>query len=177
MHSPFKQIFETGIIKQAIKKGKLQIELLNLRDFGIKGVIDDKVYSGNGMALMAKPLIKAIQFAQLTFFKTLPASVIYLSPQGKILTQKLIQHEAQLKNDIIIVCGYYEGVDNRIEQYIDLELSIGDYVLSNGEFAAIILCDSLVRLIPGVIKSTSLESESFNNQLLDYSIFTKPNNL
>jgi tRNA (guanine37-N1)-methyltransferase len=175
MHGPFMLFLKTGIIRRAINKKQLAIHLVDLRDFSNNKVVDDSVCGGKGMALKAPIIISAINHAQKTFFKHQPAKVIALSPQGKLLTQPTsTNHEYLLKNDIILLCGYYEGFDDRISHYIDGELSIGNYVLSNGEVAALVVCDVIARLLPNVINQESLLSESFTNSLLDYPVYTKP---
>ena len=173
----FPEIFDSlnyGLLGQALDREDIKINIFNLRDHQLNkhGQIDDKPYGGGeGMVLMAEPLENAI--------KNIPSDnlgiVINLSPQGTILSQKKAKELSKLKN-ITIICGRYEGIDERlISQYVDDEISIGDYVLSGGEFAALILIDSLSRFIPGVIgNKKSVELDSFSQGLLKGPVFTRP---
>ena len=173
----FPEIFDSlnyGLLGQALDREDVKINLFNLRDYQLNkhGQIDDKPYGGGeGMVLMAEPLENAI--------KDIPSDnlgiVINLSPQGTILSQKKAKELSKLKN-ITIICGRYEGIDERlISQYVDDEISIGDYVLSGGEFAALTLIDTLSRFIPGVIgNKKSVELDSFSQGLLKGPVFTRP---
>jgi len=173
----FPEIFDSlnyGLLGQALDREDIKINIFNLRDHQLNkhGQIDDKPYGGGeGMVLMAEPLENAI--------KNIPSdnlgTVINLSPQGTILSQKKAKELSKLKN-ITIICGRYEGIDERlISQYVDDEISIGDYVLSGGEFAALTLIDTLSRFIPGVIgNKKSVELDSFSKGLLKGPVFTRP---
>ena len=173
----FPEIFDSlnyGLLGQALDREDIKINTFNLRDHQLNkhGQIDDKPYGGGeGMVLMAEPLENAI--------KNIPSdnlgTVINLSPQGTILSQKKAKELSKLKN-ITIICGRYEGIDERlISQYVDDEISIGDYVLSGGEFAALTLIDTLSRFIPGVIgNKKSVELDSFSQGLLKGPVFTRP---
>jgi len=173
----FPEIFDSlnyGLLGQALDREDIKINIFNLRDYQLNkhGQIDDKPYGGGeGMVLMAEPLENAI--------KNIPSDnlgiVINLSPQGRILSQKKAKELSKLKN-ITIICGRYEGIDERlISQYVDDEISIGDYVLSGGEFAALTLIDTLSRFIPGVIgNKKSVELDSFSQGLLKGPVFTRP---
>jgi len=173
----FPEIFDSlnyGLLGQALDREDIKINIFNLRDHQLNkhGQIDDKPYGGGeGMVLMAEPLENAI--------KNIPSdnlgTVINLSPQGTILSQKKAKELSKLKN-ITIICGRYEGIDERlISQYVDDEISIGDYVLSGGEFAALTLIDTLSRFIPGVIgNKKSVELDSFSQGLLKGPVFTRP---
>ena len=173
----FPEIFDSlnyGLLGQAINRNKIKINLYNLRDHQINkhGQIDDKPYGGGeGMVLMAEPLESSI--------KSIPphnlGKVIYLSPQGILLDQKKVKNLSKIK-DLTIICGRYEGIDERfISQYVDEEISVGDYILSGGEFGALIIIDSLSRFISGVIgNSKSVEQDSFSNNLLKGPVFTRP---
>jgi tRNA (guanine37-N1)-methyltransferase len=175
--SLFPEIFDSlnyGLLGQALDREDIKINIFNLRDHQLNkhGQIDDKPYGGGeGMVLMAEPLENAI--------KNIPSdnlgTVINLSPQGTILSQKKAKELSKLKN-ITIICGRYEGIDERlISQYVDDEISIGDYVLSGGEFAALTLIDTLSRFIPGVIgNKKSVELDSFSQGLLKGPVFTRP---
>ncbi|QCI26834.1 tRNA (guanosine(37)-N1)-methyltransferase TrmD [Buchnera aphidicola (Thelaxes californica)] len=172
----FYPIINYGITKQAINKKKLQIQLIQLRNFSNnkRKNIDDRPYGGGaGMIFTAPPLKRAIHFSKLKS-KT-PIKVIYLSPQGKKINQKNID-ELMKNHTLILICGRYEGIDERIIlTEIDEEWSIGDYVLSGGELAAMVLIDVITRFIPGVIKKKqSLIEESFFHGILDCPHYTRP---
>ncbi len=173
----FPEIFDSlnyGLLGKALDREDIKINIFNLRDHQLNkhGQIDDKPYGGGeGMVLMAEPLENAI--------KNIPSDnlgiVINLSPQGRIFSQKKAKELSTLKN-ITIICGRYEGIDERlISQYVDDEISIGDYVLSGGEFAALTIIDSLSRFIPGVIgNQKSVEQDSFSHGLLKGPVYTRP---
>lgn len=165
----FEPILNSSILKRAQKKGKVSFKLINLRDFG-EGkhkVVDGRPYGGGaGMLLRADILAKALP-------KT--GHVILTSASGKPYQQKDAQRLSGLDH-LIIVCGHYEGVDQRfIEKYVDEEVSIGDYILTGGEIPAMIIADSVVRLIPGVLKKKeATENESFSTSLLEHPQYTRP---
>ena len=165
----FEPILNSSILKRAQKKGKVKFELINLRNFG-EGkhqVVDDRPYGGGaGMLFRADILAKALP-------KT--GHVILTSASGKPYKQKGAQRLSKL-NHLIIVCGHYEGVDQRfVDKHVDEEISIGDYVLTGGEIPAMIIIDSIVRLIPGVLKKPeAVENESFSTNLLEYPHYTRP---
>ena len=161
----FKPIIEESIIARAIKDGKVEINLINIRDFSTlnNNQVDDTPYGGgSGMVLMCDPVFKAIESVKDTDSLT-----IMLTPSGKVYDLSKYKH-------LIILCGHYEGFDERIKTLIDEEISIGDYVLTGGEIAAMAVVDSVTRLVPGVINEESLKSESFTDNLLDYPVYTKP---
>ncbi|QCI23921.1 tRNA (guanosine(37)-N1)-methyltransferase TrmD [Buchnera aphidicola (Macrosiphoniella sanborni)] len=175
----FPEIFDAliryGIIGKAIQKKIINITFLNLRDFSQNKYksIDDRPYGGGaGMLMSFEPLYLAIQYAK-SLFKY--STVIYLSPQGKIFQQKDIK-KLITKKKIIFICGRYEGIDQRIiDDQVDEEWSIGDYILSGGELAAMVMIDAISRLIPGVIKTQkSIQEDSFSNNLLDFPHYTRP---
>ena len=160
-----------SIIKRAIEDGKVEVNIHNIRDYTVykNNQVDDYPYGGgSGMVLMCDPIFRAIDE-----LSTEDSLVIMMTPSGKVYKQS-IATEIALKKHIIILCGHYEGFDERIKSITDLELSIGDYVLTGGEIPSMVVMDSVIRLIDGVISSGSLESESFNNNLLDYPNYTKP---
>ena len=173
----FPEIFDSlnyGLLGQALDREDIKINLFNLRDYQLNkhGQIDDKPYGGGeGMVLMAEPLENAI--------KNIPSDnlgiVINLSPQGSILSNKRAKELSTSKN-MTIICGRYEGIDERfISQYVDDEISIGDYILSGGEFAALTLIDTLSRFVPGVIgNKKSVDQDSFSQGLLKGPVFTRP---
>ena len=168
MFDGFKSV---SIVKRAIEKGLIDIEVINIRDFSKlnNNQVDDTPYGGGaGMVMMVEPVRDAINS-----IKTDDSLVILMSPAGK----KFSQGEARrLKNKkhIILICGHYEGIDERILNYIDEEMSIGDYILTGGELPAMVISDAVIRLVDGVIKKESYEEESFQNNLLDYPNYTKP---
>ena len=160
-----------SIIKRAIEDGKVEVNIHNIRDYTVykNNQVDDYPYGGgSGMVLMCDPIFRAIDELY-----TEDSLVIMMTPSGKVYKQS-IATEIALKKHIIILCGHYEGFDERIKSITDLELSIGDYVLTGGEIPSMVVMDSVIRLVDGVISSGSLESESFNNNLLDYPNYTKP---
>jgi tRNA (guanine37-N1)-methyltransferase len=169
----FQGAFTHSILKRAQQKNLAQIRLHDLRQWAKdpRRTVDDHPYGGGpGMLLMIEPLVQAIR--QL---KTPIAQVILLSPRGKTWNQSLAQHYAK-STHLILVCGHYEGVDERLKNFIDTDISIGDYVLTGGEIPAMVLVDSLVRLLPGVLKkSQATQTESFS-PLLEYPQYTKPLN-
>ncbi|WP_343192811.1 tRNA (guanosine(37)-N1)-methyltransferase TrmD [Buchnera aphidicola (Taiwanaphis decaspermi)] len=175
----FKAITKYGITKKAIKEGFININIFNLRNFSNKKNknVDDRPYGGGaGMLMSIEPIVNAINHIKKK--KNIKTKVIYLSPQGKLLNQNEITKISNYKN-LIIICGRYEGIDERIIKYeIDEEWSIGDYILSGGELPAMILLDALIRLIPGVVsKKESVKNESFSKTgLLDYPSYTRPKN-
>ena len=166
-----KEYLNESIIKRAIDNNNVEINLINFRDYTPlnNNQVDDTIYGGGpGMLIRCEPI-----FECLDTLDTSDATVILLTPDGKTYNQAMAR-ELALKNHIIIICGHYEGFDERIRTLVDLELSIGDFVMTGGEAAALCVVDSVVRLIPGVINEESLKDESFNNNLLDYPVYTKP---
>lgn len=167
----FEGFLNESIIKRAIEQKKVEIHLLNFREFShlSNHQVDDTPYGGGGgMVLRCEPLVEAIESV-----KTPESKVILLCPQGnKFHSEKA--YEFSLVKHLILVCGHYEGFDERIRQFVDEEISIGDYVLTGGEIPAMVVTDAVTRLLPGVIKQESWENESFQNSLLDYPTYTKP---
>jgi len=169
----FKGPFDESIIGQALKKETIAINLIDIRDFAHNRhrKADDRPYGGGpGMVLMPEPVAGAIGSV-----KTEKARVIHLSPQGSPLTAKKCRELAQYEH-LILLCGHYEGIDQRIlDEEVDEEISIGDYVLTNGCLAAIILVDSIIRFVPGVLGHESAASEdSFEKGILDCPHYTRP---
>lgn len=160
-----------SIIKRAINDEKVEINIIDFRKYSKLNnhQVDDTPYGGGaGMVLMCEPIVDAIED-----IKTNDSLVILMTPQGKLYKESMAVDFKKYKH-LIIVCGHYEGFDERIRNFIDLEISIGDYVLTGGELPAMVLVDSIVRLLPGVISDDSLVDESFNDNLLDYPNYTKP---
>jgi len=167
--------FEASILKRAIEKGLVEIHFHNLRDYSTNNYkqIDDYQFGGGaGMVMMIEPIDKCI--SQLKKEREY-AEVIYMTPDGITLDQG-IANELSLKENLIILCGHYKGVDQRVrDQFVTREISIGDFVLSGGELAAAVLCDSLIRLIPGVLSNeTSALTDSFQDNLLAPPVYTRP---
>lgn len=178
----FNGITAFGVIKEAFKKNLCKLNIYNLRDFSDykHGRVDDRPYGGGtGMVLMAEPLDKAVNFIRNKnkIKSKEKQKTVLLTPRGRKLDQAGLKYLSGLEN-IILICGRYEGVDQRvIESLVDLELSIGDYVLTGGEVPAMVIIDGVVRLLPGVVgKEESLKTESFENNLLDYPQYTRPEN-
>ena len=170
-----KSPFEASILKRAIEKGLVEVHLHNLRDFATNSYnqIDDYQFGGGaGMVMMIEPIDKCISGlkAERTYDE-----VIYMTPEGQTLDQG-ISKQLSLKGNIIILCGHYKGVDQRVrDHFITREISVGDYVLSGGELAAAIVCDSVIRLIPGVLgNETSALTDSFQDGLLAPPTYTRP---
>ena len=161
-----------GFIKHSVKKNIISINSIDLRKYtdNKHNRVDDKSYGGGpGMVLQYEPIAKSIKEIKDS------GPVIYLSPQGETLTQSKLK-TLSLKNNLTILCGRYEGVDQRIlDKFVDEELSLGDYVISGGETASMVLVEGISRLIPGVVEDIeSIKRDSFQNGILDYPHFTKP---
>ena len=170
-----KSPFQASILKRAIEKGLVEIHLHNLRDYATNSYnqIDDYQFGGGaGMVMMIEPIDKCISGLKVERDYD---EVIYMTPEGQTLDQS-ISNQLSLKGNIIILCGHYKGVDQRVrDQFITKEISVGDYVLSGGELAAAILCDSVIRLIPGVLgNETSALTDSFQDGLLAPPTYTRP---
>ena len=160
-----------SIIKRAIENKKVEINTVNFRDFASNKhkKVDDTPYGGgSGMVLMCQPIFDAVDS-----IKKENSKVILLSPQGEKYNQKKA-YELAKEEHLIFICGHYEGFDERIKTIVDEEISIGDYVLTGGELPSMVITDSIVRLLPGVIEEESHLKESFNDNMLDYPTYTKP---
>ncbi|KAF0249348.1 MAG: tRNA (guanine-N(1)-)-methyltransferase [bacterium] len=173
----FHNIFEYGIIRRAQKNGLVTIQAHDLRDFTYDRhhVVDDRPFGGGeGMVLKPEPMFRAIEY--LTH-KSFPEnlSISLLTPQGKTFNQETAMRLSKL-TQLVLICGRYEGVDERVNQaLVTEEISIGDYVLSGGEFAALVVVDAIVRLIPNALGcQDSTENESFSSGLLDSPVYTRP---
>lgn len=171
----FQGPFTESIIKRAVSKGLAEIHLHNIRDYATNKHrnVDDYVYGGSaGMVMMVQPIADCIE--KLKSERDYD-EVIFLTPDGEVLNQRLA-NRLSLNGNLIFLCGHYKGIDERIrEHYITLEVSIGDYVLSGGELAAAVLADSIIRLIPGVLSDeTSALSDSFQDGLLSPPVYTRP---
>lgn len=174
----FQSITEYGVTGRACKQGIWQFSAINPRQFADNklGYIDDKPFGGGvGMVMMAEPLCKAIDYAKQSFSGSLKNKIIYLSPQGKPLTHNKVLELSQLDH-LVLLCGRYEGVDERVLQSrIDEEISIGDFVVSGGELPAMMLIDAVLRFVPNVLGDIhSALEDSFVDGLLDYPHYTRP---
>lgn len=161
-----------SIIKRAIEKNILEVNVVNIRDFTPykNGQVDDTPYGGGaGMVLMCEPVVRAIESV-----RTDSSKVYLLTPQGKKFNNQLASSIINDTKHIILVCGHYEGFDERIYNFVDGEISIGDYVLTGGELPSLVIMDTISRFIPGVILEDSFTNDSFNDNLLDYPNYTKP---
>lgn len=171
----FSTPLKSGLLGKVVLEEKVIVNLVNIRDFAINeyGKCDDYPYGGgSGMVIMAEPIKKALDFV-----REKNTVVISTSPSGRVLNQEFVKELADYK-DIVIICGHYEGIDNRIiDNYVDYEVSVGDYVLSGGEFAALNIIDAVSRYVPGFMSNeSSLEEESFESDLLEYPQYTRPAN-
>ena len=169
----FDGFLNTSIIKRAIQQKFVNIEIHDIRKYSKdphKRVDDYSFGGGRGMVLMPQPIFDAVDD-----LKKEKSKVILMTPQGIPYKQKMA-YDLSLEKHIIIICGHYEGFDERIRSLADIEISIGDYVLTGGELASMVVTDSVVRLIDGVIEKESHINDSFNNNLLDYPVYTKPVN-
>lgn len=171
----FESPLRVGLLGKAISKGLIKVSLYNLRDYSTDRhrVIDDEPYGGGeGMVFKPEPLYRAITHIKEIAPK---ARIVYLTPQGKLLNQKVAEALAR-EEDLVLICGRYEGIDERIrENFVDEEISIGDYVLFGGEAGALVIVETVSRLIPGVVgRSDSVEKESFTSGLLKYPCYTRP---
>ncbi len=170
----FSAIKEEGVISRALKKSKISIREWQLRDFSTNKYnnVDDKPYGGGaGMVMQVKPIRNCLRKVKEQEPDT---KVVYLSPQGQTLNQKLVEKLATFES-LTLLCGRYEGVDERIiENDIDYEISIGDYVISGGELAAMVLIDTVSRRIAGVLGNKDSLNDSFSNNLLDHPHYTRP---
>lgn len=166
------QNFKTeSIIKRAIEKGLVEINIIDFRKYSKDPhqKVDDTPYGGgSGMVLMCQPIYDCIES-----IKKENSKVIMLTPDGTLYKQKIAYDLAQEKH-LILLCGHYEGFDERIRNIVDMEISIGDYVLTGGEIPAMVVSDSVIRLVDGVIDKNSHLVDSFNDSLLDYETYTKP---
>lgn len=173
----FPEMFESlnySILKRAQEDKIISINVVNIRDFASAPhyKCDDEPYGGGaGMVMLCEPLFKAIESVVGECSK-----VYYMSPRGRVFKQNLAKQMSK-EQHIVLICGHYEGIDQRVIDYFKIqELSIGDYVLTGGELPAMVVVDTIARLIPNVITSDSLDSESFTNGLLEYDQYTRPEN-
>ena len=167
----FEGFLTESIINRAITNEKVEINLIDYRKYTKlkNGQVDDTAFGGGaGMVIMVDPIVSALKE-----IKTSESHVILMDPKGYLYKENTAKRLLNY-NHLIIICGHYEGIDERIKHYVDEVISIGDFVLTGGEVPAMAIIDSIVRLIPGVITDESLLNESFNENLLDYPVYTKP---
>ncbi len=168
----FDAFLNTSIVGRAVKEGKIEIDIVNLRDYAINsyGQIDDYSYGGGGMVIRPEPLYDA-----LNSIKSEKSFVVYTSPQGVVFNQDMVEALAA-KDHVILICGHYEGIDERfVEKCVDLEISIGDYVLTGGELPAMVIVDAVSRLVPGVVgREEAVLEDSFYRGMLDHPHYTRP---
>lgn len=167
----FDGFLSESIIKRAIDKNIVSIKVINFRDYSVynNNQVDDTPYGGGaGMVLMCDPIFRC-----LDEIRDDDSYVVLLSPEGNIYNQEKAREYKNIKK-LIIICGHYEGFDERIKEEADEIVSIGNYILTGGEIGAMAIMDSVIRLVPGVINNESLDDESFNDGLLDYPVYTKP---
>ena len=174
----FEPVLNESIIKRARIKGRVKIYIHDLRDYSSDKhrKVDDRPFGGgSGMLMRPGPIFKAVEYLRSPRHHVTKSHVILLCPQGKRLTQKIAKGLSKHKH-LILICGHYEGVDERVrERLVDEEVSIGDYILTGGELPAMVLVDSVVRLLPGVLgDKNSLNFESFEDNLLEYPHYTRP---
>ncbi|MEF2609051.1 MAG: tRNA (guanosine(37)-N1)-methyltransferase TrmD, partial [Faecalicoccus sp.] len=166
----FRSLLETSIIKRAKDKELFEFECIDFRTFTKEkhGHVDDTPYGGGaGMVLMCQPILDA-----LASVRTPKSTVILLTPQGKTFSQSVAK-ELSLQEHLIFICGHYEGFDERIRDYVDVQLSLGDFVLTGGEPACVVMCDAILRLLPGTIRQDSWEDDSISDGLLEYPQYTR----
>ena len=171
----FPEMFEplkASVIGRAVEKKRIAINVINMRDFSEDKhkKVDDTPYGGGaGMVMKPDVVYRAYQSIQKK-----EAKVIYMSPQGKTLNQKMVENLSK-ESHLIILCGHYEGIDQRVlDKIVDEEISIGDYVLTGGEIPSMVLIDSVSRYVEGVLRQDSIREESFSNGLLEYPQYTRP---
>lgn len=167
----FTGFLTNSIIKRAISKNVVEVKIVNIRDYTLDkyGRVDSSpIGGGAGLIMKCQPIIDCILAN-----KTAKTKVFLLSPRGETFSQKKA-HELTNLEDIILICGHYEGVDERVHKYIDGLISIGDYILTGGELGSMVISDAIIRLLDGAISEASIEEESFENGLLEYPQFTEP---
>ena len=167
----FDGFLTNSIIKRAIAKGVVEIKIVNIRDYTkdrYNRVDSAPVGGGAGLIMKCQPIVDALNDVKSESSKT-----IMLSPRGKTYNQAKAKELAKL-NDIILLCGHYEGIDERVNKYVDEQISIGDYILTGGELGSMVISDSIIRLLDGAIAEESIIEESFDNDLLEYPQYTEP---
>lgn len=172
----FESPFSVSIIKRAIDRNLAKIELINIRDFSHDKhkKVDDYPYGGGcGMVMKPEPIFESVEYVEKRI-ESKNRRIILLSPQGKIFNQAIAQ-ELSREQNLVFICGHYEGIDERVKTIITDEISLGDFILTGGEIPALAVTDSVIRLVPGVLGSSdSPVDESFCNNLLEYPQYTRP---
>ena len=176
----FEGVFSSSILKRAQEKGAVDFEFVNLRDFGVgpRKQVDDTPYGGGaGMVLRVDVMAAALAAAKLKV-KSKKLKVLLMTPQGDRLGQPKLQEFADLRSDLILICGHYEGFDERIRSLVDDEISIGDFVLTGGEIPAMIMMDGISRLLPGVLGSEESHQDESHSESgrVEYPHYTRPEN-
>ena len=167
----FNSFFDTSIIKRAISKEIVSFEVVNIRDFTLDKyhrVDNPPVGGGAGLIMMCQPVIDALNSVKTPHSKT-----FLTSPKGNTFNQQKAL-EMSKEEHLIFICGHYEGFDERIRDYVDIQMSLGDFVLTGGESACMVMCDCILRILPGVIRQDSSDDDSFSNGLLEYPQYTRP---
>ncbi len=173
----FEQVFEASLLGKAREKGLLEVNVHDMRQWGVgpHDSVDDRPYGGGpGMVIKPEPVINGVE--EITEDRQEKPELILLSPRGKQLQQKMVHEYANQEQDVLLICGHYEGFDERIRDLLEpREISIGDYVLSGGEIPAMVVVDAVSRLVPGVVGDPeSVQQESFTRPRLDYPQYTRP---
>lgn len=171
----FSQYSQLLPLRRALDIGELKVNTVNLRDYGLdeRHTVDDKIYGGGkGMLIRIEPVVDALEALKVKK-DTENSKIIFLTPAGNKLTQKKVGEYTKL-NNITFICGRYEGIDARIDQFIDEKLSIGDYVLAGGELPTLVLLESLARLLPNVLSEEAVSLDSFYNDWIEYPQYTRP---
>lgn len=168
----FSALVDNSIVKRAIAKGVVNFKIINIRDYSLDKnhrVDDHPTGGGAGLIIRLEPIMDCLRANNL-----MDTYKILLTPKGITYNQKEARRLSEIKTDITLICGHYEGIDSRFEYYVDEQISIGDYILTGGEIGAMVIADSITRLLPGAIAKESTEQESFDNDLLEYPQYTYP---
>jgi tRNA (guanine37-N1)-methyltransferase len=168
----FYNYFQISLAKKFAERNLFTYQIYNLRDFAVKGQVDDYPYGGGtGMVLKIEPLVAALATIQETYPN---CYLILLSPQGQRFTQEDVPRLLNKSSNLAFICGHYEGFDERIWHYIDEQISVGDFITMGGEIPSLAITDALIRAIPGAIQPESYQQETFHNSQLDFATYTRP---
>ncbi|CAG8793861.1 21768_t:CDS:1, partial [Racocetra persica] len=168
----FHDYFQVSLAQKIWKKGLIAYRTYNIRDFAVKGKVDDYPYGGGrGMLLKIEPLVRALATIQEIHA---PSYVILLTPQGERFRQEDVARLLNLGPNLVFVCGRYEGFDERIVNYVDEQISLGDFITMGGEIPALAITEALIRAVPGAIKKESYQQETFTNSQLDFANYAPP---
>lgn len=170
----FHTYFQVSMAKKALQKGCLNYQVYNIRDWAIRGQVDDYIYGGgSGMLLKIDCLVKTLSAVYDNYGKK--CYVILLSPQGKRFVQKDVERLVKISKNLVFICGHYEGFDERIFHYVDEQISVGDFIVSGGEIPALVITESLIRALPGVLSSEAYQNETFLVKSgFDFAAYTRP---